>query len=149
MTKAQKIRELWRQEPRPTTRVIAACVYGEVTPARMSYVRVVTRQRINGASIYDKRYARSEAGREVNKRARKKWFRKRYRSDPEFRERILAGQRQKLAANSALRHKSMARWAEHGRKWGQTDAGRKWGRDYQRARYARLKQQTEVAVRQE
>lgn len=100
-TKAAQIMALHQQGK--TTREIALEVYGEATASQLAYVRIVVYQRKGtGVSPADRRYVGAHRA-EINANASRRWqqapleykkavgiksaerFRKRYKSDPEFR----------------------------------------------------------------
>ena len=95
MTKAERIRQLYRSGR--TTREIA-----DLVGCKPEYVRVVARQRASGhASVHDKRW--KEANRDKVRKTQANYMRKRYNSDPKFREKHLAFvRRTRLRAKARL-----------------------------------------------
>ena len=92
-TKAQRIRVLWEKFPDTwdKTRLIA-----DKAGCSTAYVRVVTRQRVDGGmSRFDRAYQATEAYREYQRA----YHKTRYHTDPEFRAR-------KLAARQSLRRRN-------------------------------------------
>ena len=110
MSKAKQILELY--ELGHTTRVIAEIVYGlsdETTPAsewakRMSYVRVVARQRMGGQSEFDLRYRRTATYLHYQREYQKR----RYRSEPAFRAANMERTRQWRQRQKAERQVELA-----------------------------------------
>ena len=84
-TKAAQIMALAAQGL--STRAIALEVYGEATPSRMAYVRIVVGQRKDGKgrTQADIRWTNSEEGRKVRRATERARFQRQYHGNPAFR----------------------------------------------------------------